>query len=419
MMSIDMSKYLKLDQTTPQTIYNGLPLLEATRTIDADNQIVDKKYVDDAVEVENLWDRAGTILSPHTAGDDITTTGDITANNLSNTNTGDQDLSGLVPYTGANADVDLGAYDLYTTGNVGIGIDSPVALLNIKTPNGFNRAIKIGANNQTIDDGAYIEFTSSSLDGYGAQIGGIREGAGAANALVFLTGKKAQEERLRITNGGNIGIGTDSPDTKLQVVGTTKFGEDTTNYTNTESDGTIVFNGNAVVWKDINLGAAQLSRPSSSQPDLATFVDENGDDTEIQTYGFDIGEKIHGSFEMQHDYKEGSDFTFHTHWQGITAPSGTDNVQWRLTYVLMRDGTTLNAVTTIDSPDATIDTQYMSVRSDFAAITGTNYKIGDQFLFTLERVASTGDAYAGDALIATTGIHYQIDTVGSREIVTK
>ena len=82
MMSIDMSKYLKLDQTTPQTIYNGLPLLEATRTIDADNQIVDKKYVDDAVEVENLWDRTGTVLSPHTAGDDITTTGDITATNL-------------------------------------------------------------------------------------------------------------------------------------------------------------------------------------------------------------------------------------------------------------------------------------------------------------------------------------------------
>jgi len=34
-------------------------------------------------------------------------------------------------------------------------------------------------------------------------------------------------------------------------------------------------------------------------------------------------------------------------------------------------------------------------------------------------VASTGDAYAGDALIATTGIHYEVDTVGSRLITTK
>jgi len=224
---------------------------------------------------------------------------------------------------------------------------------------------------------------------------------------------------LSLKKSGEFGIGTTSPDTKLQVVGTTKLGEDTTNFTETESDGTVKFNGTATVWKDINLGAAQLSRPTSSQPDLVTFVDENGDDTLIQTYGFAIGEKIHGSFEMQHDYKEGSDFTPHVHWQGITAPTGTDNVQWRLTYTLMRDDATLDAVTTIDSPDTIFDTQYEGVRTDFAVVTGTNYLIGDQFLFTLERVASTGDAYAGDALIATVGIHVECDTCGSRNIILK
>jgi len=45
--------------------------------------------------------------------------------------------------------------------------------------------------------------------------------------------------------------------------------------------------------------------------------------------------------------------------------------------------------------------------------------IGDQFMFTLTRVAATGDAYAGDALIETAGIHYQVDTIGSRAIATK
>ena len=174
-----------------------------------------------------------------------------------------------------------------------------------------------------------------------------------------------------------------------------------------------------VVWKDMNVGSAQLSRPASSQPDEDNFMDENGADTGITTLAYAIGEKASGSFEMQHDYKQGSDFTFHLHWQGITAPSGTDNVQWRLTYTLMRDGTTLDAVTIIDSPDTPFDTQYEGVRTDFAAITGTNYLIGDQFLFTIERVASTGDAYAGDALVATVGIHYSVDTVGSREILTK
>ena len=85
----------------------------------------------------------------------------------------------------------------------------------------------------------------------------------------------------------------------------------------------------------------------------------------------------------------------------------------------MRDGTTLNAAVTIDSPDTTFDTQYETVRSDFAAITGTTFKIGDQFMFTLERVTATGDAYAGDALIATAGIHYKVNTLGSRTISAK
>jgi hypothetical protein len=90
-----------------------------------------------------------------------------------------------------------------------------------------------------------------------------------------------------------------------------------------------------------------------------------------------------------------------------------------LTYVLLRDGVTLTDVTTIDSPDTAVDTQYRSYRSDFGAITGTNFKIGDQFMFTLFRVAATGDAFAGEALIETAGIHYQVNTIGSRSISAK
>jgi len=217
------------------------------------------------------------------------------------------------------------------------------------------------------------------------------------------------------TNNGVVHFGDN-----LEVDGITKLGDGgTTNYTEIDNGGFIESFGSAIAWKDINLGSALLSRPSSSQPDIVSFVDETGTDTNIETYGFAVGEKVHGGFEMQHDYKEGSDFTFHVHWQGITAPSGTDNVQWRLTYTVLRDGQTLDAVTIIDSPDTPFDTQYEAVRSDFTAITGTNYNIGDQFVFTLERVAATGDAYAGDALIATTGIHYQVNTLGSRTIAAK
>ncbi|KKL93879.1 hypothetical protein LCGC14_1870200, partial [marine sediment metagenome] len=118
-------------------------------------------------------------------------------------------------------------------------------------------------------------------------------------------------------------------------------------------------------------------------------------------------------------YKEGTDLVFHVHWQGIAAPSGIDNVQWRLTYVVMRGNTTLNPAVTIDSSDTAIDTRYKSYRTSFGVIDGTNFLIEDQFMFTLTRVTATGDAYAGDALIETAGIHYEVNTLGSRQVATK
>ena len=174
-----------------------------------------------------------------------------------------------------------------------------------------------------------------------------------------------------------------------------------------------------LTWKDINLGAAQFSLPASGRPDAVNFLDEAGADTGITTLGFAIGEKISGNFELQHDYAEGTDIYFHLHWQGITAPGGgTDNVKFQLDYTLSRNGNTLDAKTTITKEEA-VTTQYAFNLLDFAAITGTNFQIGDQFLFTLTRIAASADDYAGDALVATTGIHYQTDERGSQNISSK
>jgi hypothetical protein len=172
------------------------------------------------------------------------------------------------------------------------------------------------------------------------------------------------------------------------------------------------------VWKDINLGAAVLSLPVASQPDEVQFTDEAGSATGIYSWGFAVGEKVSGNFELQHDYKEGTDLTFHIHWQGTTAPTGTDKVKWQLTYTVAQDEATLDAATTI-TVETDFDTQYEFKISNFAAITGTNFNIGDQFLFTLERIAASADEYGGDAIVATVGVHYQVDTIGSRQIGTK
>ena len=119
-----------------------------------------------------------------------------------------------------------------STGTIGIGISAlSTAKMNISTPAGYQKGIRMGPGTATLNDGAYIEFATSSDDGYGPQIGGIRTGAGALGDLIIKTGGNAQQERFRVTDGGNVGIGTATPyayDTtvaKFGVVGPSTAGE--------------------------------------------------------------------------------------------------------------------------------------------------------------------------------------------------
>lgn len=95
------------------------------------------------------------------------------------------------------------------TNNLGVGSETPLARLDIDNEldegTGFTRVVKITAGVSN-DDGGYIEFSSSSADGYGAQIGGIREGAGGAGAIIVRTGTNSQTERLRVANNGDVTI---------------------------------------------------------------------------------------------------------------------------------------------------------------------------------------------------------------------
>ena len=244
-----------------------------------------------------------------------------------------------------------------------------------------------------------------------------------ANTIVNIIGKGTGLASLLVYNAGNTGF--------VQIVPSGAAGYiipgaavthlalgSGANFTKVEADGTLEFNGAATVWNDINIGAGTLSGPPGKQPGIANFVDEVGADTGIATYGLAVGEGLSGALEIPHSYKEVSDIYFLVHWQGIAAPTGTDNVKFQLTYTVGQFETTLNAVTVI-TVETAFDTQYEIKRSDFAAITGTNFDMENQFLFTIERIAAVGDAYGGEALIGTIGIHFEEDTVGSRTISTK
>ena len=132
------------------------------------------------------------------------------------------------------------------TGNVGIGTTDPAAKLDVVvsnvsvTPNTDSSAVfrKNGHNyisilsGDTNEGGVIFGNSADAADGYIA----YKHGTGAADqAFVFGT---ANGERMRITKGGNVGIGATSPNAKLDVVGNTRLGSGTLHVSTDQTFGT-------------------------------------------------------------------------------------------------------------------------------------------------------------------------------------
>ena len=106
-------------------------------------------------------------------------------------------------------------------GNVGIGTDSPINNLHVKGSSARDSGIALHTTSNNADDGPLISFsrgTSATKEGTIGNIRGGREGSGGYLAFSTRNPDATQvDEHLRITNDGNVGIGTDSPETELHV----------------------------------------------------------------------------------------------------------------------------------------------------------------------------------------------------------
>ena len=173
------------------------------------------------------------------------------------------------------------------------------------------------------------------------------------------------------------------------------------------------------VYNDANVGVVAL-RGGSTNPPVTQWVDNLGANTGLYGLGFAVNDEANGCIEIPHDYKEGSDLSFHIHWGANAAPSGTDYVKWQLSYFIDNENTegTTQPITTIVI-ETDYDTQYEHKRSDFPSISGDSLKIGNQINFNIKRITATGAAYAGVTIAETIGFHYECDTLGSRSLGAK
>jgi len=117
------------------------------------------------------------------------------------------------------------------SGNVGIGTSSPSQKLTIDASNGF----------------PFIDFKVSGTGygdiGYNTSAGAFTIGAYSTTPMAFYTNSA---ERMRITSGGNVGIGTSSPANILTVQANDTFNQD--------SSGQIVIKGASNTAKRLGIG---------------------------------------------------------------------------------------------------------------------------------------------------------------------
>ena len=200
----------------------------------------------------------------------------------------------------------------------------------------------------------------------------------------------------------------------LSQGGTGKFGDVTGgDFTEFEADGTMKANGAATTWKDLIIPGLAL-RGGGSAPTFAAF--QGG----IYALRFDAGSanEAHGSVELQHDYKEGTDLILHVHWAPSTTNGG--NIVWGAEYSVAPAGTTYPATTTqAGTPTAAPGVAKRHAMYDIVTISGTGLKIGAVLIFRIYRQNGGTDTFTGNAFLLSAGVHYEADTLGSRAITTK
>ncbi len=251
-----------------------------------------------------------------------------------------------------------------------------------------------------------ILLSSSSYSFIAGQAETITANTAAGNSVAVALGQSTV----------NVGIGTKAPAVSLDVSGIARFGDHTTNYSQFEADGTLVATGSATTWEDLRV-PGMSTRGGASAPDLIAFGPSGG----LMANSFDGGsttEEVYFEIQMPHAWKTGSTIKPHIHWAPVNANAG--NVKWVLEYSWQNMNGAYGVPVTISVTDAAAGTAWQHQLAAFPDISGEGKNISSILVCRLYRdPGDTADTYGADAALISFDIHYEVDTLGSREPTVK
>jgi hypothetical protein len=180
------------------------------------------------------------------------------------------------------------------------------------------------------------------------------------------------------------------------------------------------------VWDDMRVVPGSFDRPGISDPNIVA-VQPGGSGTTTYLYEFAKNDIASFTIQLPHGYKPGTDIYAHIHWTPGTRGNEENGatVGWKLDYTWASLNSNFGTMTTLDLSDACDGTDWKHQMTPDIVISGTGQGISSMLICNIKRTdTGTDDTWAGTAsgqlpLLLEIDFHYQIDTIGSRQIGVK
>jgi len=180
------------------------------------------------------------------------------------------------------------------------------------------------------------------------------------------------------------------------------------------------------VWDDVKVTPGAFQFSGSGDPTLINWQ-PGGAGATFKIYAFSKNDNVFAVVQMPHKYKEGTDLEFHIHWtphnRGI-AESG-NAVGWKVDYSISNINGTFPASSTADLSDLTTGTDDKHEITSSVVVSGTGLTISHVIMLRIYR-SDTGadDTWSGvtaaqSPALLEMDIHFEIDTMGSRQNIVK
>lgn len=183
-----------------------------------------------------------------------------------------------------------------------------------------------------------------------------------------------------------------------------------------------------VVYDDLRVVPGSFDRPGVSDPSIVAY-NVNGGGVNTYLWEFQVDDIAAFTVQMPHGYKQGTDITAHVHW--TAGPRGTAEsgkfVGWKLDYSWANIDGAFGTMATVDLSDACLSSNHIHQMSPEAAIDGHTAakNISSMLICNIKRTdTGADDDWVGAAsgqlpMLLEIDFHYQIDTMGSRQMGIK